>query len=67
MATKQPDFESTATAAARVGFTRAWVKRLAATGQIPGAFRLGARAWVIPSTWNPQRQRARKRLPGSPQ
>ncbi len=61
MATKQPDFESTATAAARVGFTRAWVKRLAQTGKIPGAYRLGERAWAIPANWNPQRQRAKKR------
>lgn len=58
MATKQVVFESTAAAAARIGFTQTWVKRLAATGKIPGAVKIGARAWAIPATWSPVRQRA---------
>ena len=60
MATKQVVFEGTAAAAARIGFTQTWVKRLAATGKIPGAVKVGARAWTIPADWNPQRQRVRK-------
>ena len=60
MATKQRQFECTADAALRTGFTRAWVKKLAANGRIPGAVKVGARAWLIPCDWSPVRQRARK-------
>ena len=60
MATKQRQFQCTADAAARVGFTRAWVKKLAVTGRIPGAVKVGARAWLIPCDWVPVRQRVRK-------
>lgn len=58
MDTLQNEFESTAAAAARIGFTQTWVKRLAATGKIPGATKIGARCWAIPATWSPVRQRA---------
>ncbi|HRY19575.1 MAG TPA: hypothetical protein P5149_14375 [Candidatus Competibacteraceae bacterium] len=59
MATNKP-YESCTEAALRVGFTRTWVKRLANRGDIPGAYRIG-RAWAIPSTWEPVRQRQAKR------
>ena len=58
MDTLQTEFESTARAAARLGFTPTWVKRLAAAGKTPGATKIGARAWAIPVTWSPVRQRA---------
>ena len=61
MAIKQTDFETTAAAALRVGFSRAWVKRMAVLGRIPGAVKVGERAWLIPTDWQPVRQRAKKR------
>ena len=62
MDTLQTEFESTARAAERLGFTPTWIKRLASQGKIPGAYRLGERAWAIPATWNPGRQRRPKKL-----
>ena len=61
MAIKQTDFETTAAAATRTGFGRAWVKRMAVLGRIPGAVKLGERCWMIPTDWQPVRQRAKKR------
>lgn len=55
------EFISTTEAANRHGVTRAWVKKLASTGRIPGAMKLSQRAWAIPKDWKPTRQRNRAR------
>lgn len=38
------------------GMSRAWITRLAATGRIAGARKVGC-YWIIPEKWKPQRQR----------
>ena len=57
MGTKQTTFEGTADAARRLGVTQTWVKRLASQGRILGAYRIGDRAWAIPTTWEYRRVR----------
>jgi excisionase family DNA binding protein len=51
----QQKFESVSSAAKRLGLSRQWVQRLAHDGRIPGAQRLGPKAWAIPSSWEYQR------------
>ncbi len=58
MATSQ-EYISAKDAAQRHGLSFCWVKRLAQHGKIPGAFKLSPRAWAIPASWTPQRQRNR--------
>lgn len=60
MTIKQQQFEGVKEAAARTGLGGSWIKKLAGAGRIPGAFLLNQRAWVVPTAWNPVRQRAKK-------
>lgn len=50
------EFLSIKQVAERQKLSRAWVHRLAASGQIPGAEKVGA-TWIVPAEWTCERQR----------